>query len=190
MLFQTLCSGRCEALARTVPEAITCPGPSTIVALGVSSAQSSSAPWQCHHVGPACDLCPGHLWPVWKQSYVSSASTPTRAAPDMVGEVANTTGNQDWDQCVGTCVPGLAADVTWAAWAARVTQAACHTHGRWAADIRNPASREHLWTAAVRSAYTTASSAAVHPSNHVPAFVTLGRGSLYRLWGHSCRRCV
>ena len=30
-------------------------------------------------------------------------------------------------------------------------------------DIRNPSSREHLWSAAVRSAYTTASSAVVHP---------------------------
>ena len=40
---------------------------------------------------------------------------------------------------------------------------ACHTHVGWAADIRNPSSREHLWTAAVRSAYTTASSAVVHP---------------------------
>ena len=34
---------------------------------------------------------------------------------------------------------------------------------RWAADIRNPSSREHLWSAAVRSAYTTASSVVVHP---------------------------
>ena len=40
---------------------------------------------------------------------------------------------------------------------------ACHTHVRWAAEIRNPSSREHLWTAAFRSAYTTASSAVVYP---------------------------
>ena len=38
------------------------------------------------------------------------------------------------------------------------------THVRWVADIRNPSAREHFWTAAVRSACTTASSAAVHPS--------------------------
>ena len=34
---------------------------------------------------------------------------------------------------------------------------------RWVADICNPSSGEHLWSAAVRSAYTTASSAVVHP---------------------------
>ena len=34
---------------------------------------------------------------------------------------------------------------------------------RWAADIRNPSSREHLWNAAARSAYTAAPSAGVHP---------------------------
>ena len=33
---------------------------------------------------------------------------------------------------------------------------------RWAADIRNPSSREHLWNAAARSAYTAAPSAGVH----------------------------
>ena len=38
-----------------------------------------------------------------------------------------------------------------------------HTYTRWVAEIRNPSSCEHLWTAAVRSAYTTASSADVHP---------------------------
>ena len=38
-----------------------------------------------------------------------------------------------------------------------------YTQVRWVADIRNSSSREHLWSAAVRSAYTTASSAVVHP---------------------------
>ena len=38
-----------------------------------------------------------------------------------------------------------------------------HSHARWAGDVRNPSSRENLWHAAVRSAYTTASSAVVHP---------------------------
>ena len=38
-----------------------------------------------------------------------------------------------------------------------------YTQVRWAALICNPSSREHLWCAAVRSAYTTASSAVVHP---------------------------
>ena len=38
-----------------------------------------------------------------------------------------------------------------------------YTQVRWVVDIRNPSSREHLRSAAVRSAYTTASSAVVHP---------------------------
>ena len=45
----------------------------------------------------------------------------------------------------------------------RPRASARHTHVGWAADICSPPSREHLWTAAVRSAYTPASSAVVHP---------------------------
>ena len=45
----------------------------------------------------------------------------------------------------------------------RPRAAARHAQVRWVADIRNPSMREHLWSAAVRSAYTTASSAVVHP---------------------------
>ena len=61
--------------------------------------------------------------------------------------------------CVGAYVSAIyTAAVTWSAWAP-----ARHTHARWVADIRNPSVREHLWSAAVRSAYTTASSAVVHP---------------------------
>ena len=51
---------------------------------------------------------------------------------------------------------GLTATVTWAAcmhiWAAPRTGSG-HTHARWAADIRHPSVREHLWSVAVRLAY-------------------------------------
>ena len=70
--------------------------------------------------------------------------------------------HQGRDQCISTRVQGLAADVTWAAWAAPLAPAR-HTHARWVAGICNTAAREHLWSVAVRSAYTTASSAVVHP---------------------------
>ena len=94
---------------------------------------------------------------------VRSTSTPTRAVPGMVGEVANTTRK---DFRIGI---GASALFCWGlrqpshGLHGRPRAPACHTHVRWAADIRNPSSREHLWTAAVRSAFTTASSAVVHP---------------------------
>ena len=58
-----------------------------------------------------------------------------------------------------------------------------HAHARWAADIRNPSPREHLWRAAVRSAYATASSAVVHPimslrSSHLVRDHCLGFGDI------------
>ena len=36
------------------------------------------------------------------------------------------------------------------------------THARWVADLGTPSTRKHLWRAAVRSMYTSASSAGVH----------------------------
>ena len=86
-----------------------------------------------------------------------------RAAPDMVGKVANTTRTDirigigaSALVCRGLRQPSHGLH-------GRPRAPACDTHFRWAADIRNPSSREHLWTAAVRSSYTTASSAVVHP---------------------------
>ena len=94
---------------------------------------------------------------------VRSTSTPTRAAPGMVGEVANTSRKDirigisaSALVCRGLRQPSHGLH-------GRPRAPACHTHVRWAADIRNPWSREHLWSSAVRSAYTTASSAVVHP---------------------------
>ena len=94
---------------------------------------------------------------------VRSTSAPTRSAPDMVGEEANTTRK---DIRIGISASALVCK----GWRqpshglhGRPRAPARHTHARWAADIRNPSPREHLWTAAVRSAYTTASSAVVHP---------------------------
>ena len=94
---------------------------------------------------------------------VRSASAPTRAAPAMVGEVANTTRKEirigisaSALVCRGLRKPprGLHG---------RPRAPARHTHIRWAADICNPSVREHLWRAVVRSAYPIASSAVVHP---------------------------
>ena len=64
-----------------------------------------------------------------------------------------------------------------------------YTQVRWAADIRNPSSRDHLWTAAVRSAYTTASSAVVPPIMSLRSSHLVGDHCI-DFWGHSCRRCV
>ena len=112
---------------------------------------------------------------------VRSASTPTRAAPDMVGEVANTTRKDikigisaSALVCRGLRQPSHGLH-------GRPRAPACHTHVRWAADIRNASSREHLWSAAVRSAYTTASSAVVHPimslrSSHLVGYHCIGFG--------------
>ena len=94
---------------------------------------------------------------------VRSTSTPTRAAPDMAGEVANTTRK---DIRIGISASALVCRSLRQpshGQHGRPRAPACDTHFRWAADIRNPSSREHLWSAAVRSAYTTASSAFAHP---------------------------
>ena len=94
---------------------------------------------------------------------VRSTTTPRRAAPDMVGEVANTTRKDIRTGisasalvCRGLRQPSHGLH-------GRPRAPARRTHVRWAADIRNPSSRDHLWTAAVRSACTAASSAVVPP---------------------------
>ena len=94
---------------------------------------------------------------------IRSTSTPTRAAPVMVGEVANTTRKDirigisaSALVCRGLRQPSHGLH-------GRPRPPARHMHGRLAADIRNPSSRDHLWIAAVRSAFTTAPSAVVHP---------------------------
>ena len=94
---------------------------------------------------------------------VRSASAPTRAAPDMVGEVAHTTLK---DIRIGISASALvyrALRQPSLGLHGRPRAPARRTHVRWAADIRNPSSREHLWNAAVRSAYTPASPEVVHP---------------------------
>ena len=94
---------------------------------------------------------------------VRSTSATTRAAPDMVGEVANTTRTDirigisaSAFVCRGLRQPSHGLH-------GQPRAPARHTHARWVADIRNPSAREHLWCEPVRSAYTTASSAVVHP---------------------------
>ena len=94
---------------------------------------------------------------------VRSASAPTRAAPDIVGEVANMTHKDirigisaSAIVCRGLRRPSHGLH-------GRPRATARYTQVRWVADMRNPSSREHLWSVAVRSAYTTASSAVVHP---------------------------
>ena len=94
---------------------------------------------------------------------VCSASTPTRAAPDMVGAVANMT------------LKDIRIGISASALVCRGLRRPSHglrgrprapprrAQVRCAADIRTPSSREHLCSAAVRPAYTTASSAVVHP---------------------------
>ena len=94
---------------------------------------------------------------------VRSTSAPTRAVPDMVGEVANTTFK---DIRIGISASALVCRGLWQpshGLHGRPCAPARHTHARWVACIRNPSAREHLWSAAVRSTYTTASSAVVHP---------------------------
>ena len=95
---------------------------------------------------------------------VRSAAAPTRAAPDMVDEVAHTTRKDirigisaSALVCRGLRQPSHGLH-------GRPRAPARRTHVRWAADIRHPSSREHLWNAAIRSAYTNASSAVVHPT--------------------------
>ena len=90
---------------------------------------------------------------------VRSTSATTRAAPDVVDEVANTT-------CKGIRI-GISASALMCRGLRQTSHRrherpgapVRHTHARWAADICNPSAREHLWSAAVRSACTTASSA-------------------------------
>ena len=55
---------------------------------------------------------------------VRSASKPTRAAPGC-GSQHDAQRHQDWNQCVGTCVQGPMAAVTWHAWAAPRTSSPC-----------------------------------------------------------------
>ena len=93
---------------------------------------------------------------------VGSASTPTRAAPDMGGAVANMARK---DIRIGISASALVCRGLQRpshGLRGRSRAPARYTQVRWVADIRNPSSREHLWSAAVRSAYTTASSAVVH----------------------------
>ena len=90
----------------------------------------------------------------------------------MVGEVANTTRK---DIRIGISVSALVCKglrQPSQGLQGRPRAPARRTHARWVADIRNPSVREHLWSAAVSSAFTTASSAVVHPimsmrSSHV-----------------------
>ena len=111
---------------------------------------------------------------------VRSTST-TCAAPDMVGEVANTTRK---DVRIGIGASALvcrALRQPSSGMHGRPRAPARHTQARWVADIRNPSMREHLWSAAVRSAYTTASSTVVHPimslrSSHLVRDHCLGFG--------------
>ena len=91
---------------------------------------------------------------------VRSTSTPTRAAPDMVGEVANSTRKDIKTGINASALVCRGLPQTSHGLHGRPRAPARHTHVRWVADIRNPSSREHLWSAA---AYTTASSAVVHP---------------------------
>ena len=94
---------------------------------------------------------------------IHSTSATTRAAADMVGEVANST-HKDIKigisasalVCRGLRQPSHGLH-------GRPGGPARHTHAMWVAHIRNPSAGDHLGTAAVRSAYTTASSAIVHP---------------------------
>ena len=94
---------------------------------------------------------------------VHSTSAPTRAATDMVGEVANTTRKDirigisaSALVCRGLRQPSHGLH-------GRPRTPARHTHARLVADIRTPSAREQLWSAAVRSTCTTASSAVMHP---------------------------
>ena len=94
---------------------------------------------------------------------VRSTSTPTRAAPGMVGEVANTTRkairigiSASALVCRGLRQPSHGLH-------GRPHAPARQIHFRWVASIRNPSACEHIWSTAVRSAYTAASSAVVHP---------------------------
>ena len=105
---------------------------------------------------------------------VRSTSTSTRAAPDMVGEVGNTTRK---DIRIGISASALVCrglrQPSHGLYG-RPRAPARHTHVGWAVDIRNPSSREHLWTAAARSAYTTAPSAVVHPIMSLRSFHPVG----------------
>ena len=91
------------------------------------------------------------------------ASTPTRAAPAMVCAVADMTRK---DIRIGISASALVCRGLQRpshGLHGRSRAAARYTQVRWVVDIRNPSSREHLWSAAVRLAYTTASSVVVHP---------------------------
>ena len=94
---------------------------------------------------------------------VRSTSATTHAAPDVVGEVANTTRT---DSRLGISASALVCRGLRQpshGLHGRPRAPACNTHARWVADIRNPSAREHLSSAAVKSAYATASSAVVLP---------------------------
>ena len=94
---------------------------------------------------------------------VRSTSTPKRPAPDIVGEVANTTHKDIRIGISESAIVCRGLRQQSHGLHGRPRAPARHTHGRWVADTRKPSSRELLWSAAVRSAYTTASSAVVHP---------------------------
>ena len=80
----------------------------------------------------------------------------------MVGEVANTTRK---DIRIGISASALVfrgLRQLSHGLHGRPRAPARHTHVRWVTDIRNPSARDHLWSAAARSAHTPASSAVVH----------------------------
>ena len=93
---------------------------------------------------------------------VRATSAPAGAAPDMAGEVANATRK---DIRIGISASALVCrGLRQPSHGLHGPPApARHTHTKWDADIRYPSAREHRWSAAVKSAYTTASPAVVHP---------------------------
>ena len=122
-----------------------------------------AAVWQGLHVRDAWCMYARTCHETALSHGVRSASAPTRAAPDIVGEVANMTHKDirigisaSAIVCRGLRRPSHGLH-------GRPRATARYTQVRWVADMRNPSSREHLWSVAVRSAYTNASSAVVHP---------------------------
>ena len=121
-----------------------------------------AAVWQGLHVRDAWCTYARTCHETAQSHGIRSASTPTRAAPDMRGAVADMTRK---DIRIGISASalmcrGLRRQSNGLHGRSRAP--ARYTQVRWVADVRNPSSREHLWSAAVRSAYTTASSAVVN----------------------------
>ena len=140
-----------------------------------------AAVWQGLHTRDTCCMYAQTCHETALSHGVRFTSARTRAAPDLVGEVADATRR---DIRIGISASALVCRCLRQpshGLHGQPRAPARHTHARWVADFRNPSALKNLWSAAVRSVHIAASSAAVHPvmslwSSHLVGDLCLDQG--------------